>query len=133
MTAARGQAAAVRPAVRPRWRARPTSRGFAPSEYRAFTSKSTETDLSPTSIFATGDWLDFNRRARSPCVRPWARLERSAWLSANRIPTKAASSWLKSRKSFAEPTRQRRAFSRVRFVLSMSPVVVAAISSKTRQ
>ena len=51
-------------------------------------SRSSETLGSPASIFATRDWLEFNLRASSPCVKPCARrLERNAWLT---VSTKAA-------------------------------------------
>lgn len=46
--------------------ARPTSPGCAPRAKRPFSSRSTETDLSPASILATRDWLEWSLRASSP-------------------------------------------------------------------
>ena len=67
-------------------------------------SSTSRANLSPASIFATRDWLDFSRRANSPCVKPRAtRLERSAWLRANRVSTSAAASELSPRKLLRGP------------------------------
>jgi len=100
--------------------ARPISRGLAPRANSPFSRRSTETDLSPASIFATRDWLDLRRCASCCCVnRRAARFRRRAWLSASFVSTRAASSVLRPRKSAADPTRQPRASNRARFVFFM--------------
>lgn len=81
---------------------RARSLGRAPRANKDRTRRSTDTDESPASIFATRDWLDFRRRASSTCerlrrLRHFFRL----WLSASRNSTSAASASDRFRKSLA--------------------------------
>jgi hypothetical protein len=78
---------------------------LAPAAKRARTSRSSETAGSLASILATRDWLERRRFARSLCERPW-RCRRSFKLAlkVSLSSTKAASSGVRPRKSFADPT-----------------------------
>ncbi len=69
--------------------------------------RSSETEGSPLSIFATRDWLEPIRWAKSSCVRSffWRRFRRRS-ASSSRSSTYAASSSDRPRNSWAFPTLQ---------------------------
>ena len=93
-----------------------TSLRVAPAAKSARTIRSSETLGSPASIFATRDWLDLMRSARSDCDSLClVRACRTASVKLSLISTSAACSSLSCRKSRAEPARQPAARSRFNF------------------
>src|SRR6266404_8433512 len=90
---------------------------LAPAASNARTKRSSETAGSLASILATRDWLERRRFARSLCERPCCcRRSFKLALKVSLSSTKAASSGVNPRKSFADPTFHP-AFSR-RFLLA---------------
>src|SRR5436190_3887716 len=92
--------------------------GVSPIASTALSRRSTLTDGSPDSIFATRDWLEPTNSATFACERlRRIREARRHSARANFISTKAASSLLRSRNSRASPTFQPVAPSRAFFAL----------------
>lgn len=102
----------------------PSSRVPTPSAKSDLIVRSSDTEVSAASIFATRDWLDPIFRASSTCVIPtFARRSLSAFASARWSSTNASSAASRPRNSATVPKRQQAASSRLCFVTFIGQVL----------